>query len=481
MVMQASAHGATRSERLAPPVSGPARAAKAAALLGFDLVWLYAVALAAEGVVAGGAAGVHSAIAPLLAVSGISLFAAAGLYRPDRRPTLPVQALRIALCMLLLGGAVTASAFVVRPAGTLSPALGAVWAATSVAGTALARLVWYAAVHRHDQVATNPAFIVGTAETVRAVLVERDRHGDAGSEPVGVFLLSGTRGIGQIAGVPVLGRLADVPDAVRESGIETVLIAVPAMDHSSQETVLGTIAPLDVDGYLLLAELPPASLPDRGDSFGPFRALRVQARPLGEAEKLIKRGFDLLVGGLATLAAAPVLLLAAAAIKLETPGPVLFRQPRYGYNDALVTIYKFRTMYHTHTDTRARRATTRDDPRVTRVGSVLRRTSLDELPQLINVLQGRMAMVGPRPHAPESTAGGWYFRDAVASYAARHRVKPGITGAAQVSGWRGPTETLDKLERRVDHDLWYIHNWSLMLDLRILLRTPFALAGANTF
>ena len=305
MVMQVSAHGATRSERLAPPVSGPARAAKAAALLGFDLVWLYAVALAAEGVVAGGAAGVHSAIAPLLAVSGISLFAAAGLYRPDRRPTLPVQALRIALCMLLLGGAVTASAFIVRPAGTLSPALGAVWAATSVAGTALARLVWYAAVHRHDQVATNPAFIVGTAETVRAVLVERDRHGDAGSEPVGVFLLSGTRGIGQIAGVPVMGRLADVPDAVRNSGIETVLIAVPAMDHSSQETVLGTIAPLDVNGYLLLAELPPASLPDRGDSFGPFRALRVQARPLGEAEKLIKRGFDLLVGGLATLAAAP--------------------------------------------------------------------------------------------------------------------------------------------------------------------------------
>jgi exopolysaccharide biosynthesis polyprenyl glycosylphosphotransferase len=462
--------------------SGPVRAAKAVALLAFDAAWLYVAGLMGEVAVAGGTAAVRPVIAPLLVLSGVSLFAASGLYRPDSRPPMPTQAVRIGLCMLLLASAVMVANHLNQPAaGALPAGLAPAWAALGGAGAGLARLGWYLAVRHRPAAAANPAFIVGTLESVREVLAERDRDPDAATVPAGVFLLSGRRSLAQVAGVPVLGRLADLPDAVRESGVETVLIAVRASDQQSQETVLDALAPLDVDGHLLLTELLPASAADRHESFGPFRTVRVQARPLRDGDKLVKRIFDLVAGGIATLLAAPVLLAAAVAIKLDTPGPVLFRQPRYGYNDALVTIYKFRTMYHTAADTRARRATRPDDPRVTPVGRLLRRTSLDELPQLFNVLQGRMSMVGPRPHAPESMAGGWYFHDAVTSYAARHRVKPGITGAAQVSGWRGPTETQDKLERRVDYDLWYLHNWSLALDVRILLRTPFALMGANTF
>jgi len=158
-------------------------------------------------------------------------------------------------------------------------------------------------------------------------------------------------------------------------------------------------------------------------------------------------------------------------IKLDSPGPVLFRQPRLGFNNVMFTVYKFRTMQHGAADLLADKQTTRGDPRITRVGRILRKLSLDELPQLFNVLGGSMSLVGPRPHAPNTKAGDTLFHDAVAEYALRHRVKPGITGWAQVSGWRGETKTLEQIEQRVACDLYYIDNWSLKFDIRIIFLT----------
>jgi len=152
---------------------------------------------------------------------------------------------------------------------------------------------------------------------------------------------------------------------------------------------------------------------------------------------------------------------------------VLFRQKRYGFNNQLIEIFKFRTMYHDACDANAEQLTRRHDPRVTRLGAFLRRTSLDELPQFINVLRGEMSIVGPRPHALAAKAGGLLYQDAVRHYDARHRVKPGITGWAQVNGWRGETITTEQIARRVEHDLFYIENWSLLLDLKIIFRTVF--------
>jgi lipopolysaccharide/colanic/teichoic acid biosynthesis glycosyltransferase len=166
-----------------------------------------------------------------------------------------------------------------------------------------------------------------------------------------------------------------------------------------------------------------------------------------------------------------VLLLVAAAIKLDSPGPLLFRQRRIGFGNQPFECLKFRTMYHHMTDALADRQTTRGDPRITRVGKWLRRLSLDELPQLLNVLGGEMSIVGPRPHAPNTKAGDKLFQDTVADYARRHRVKPGITGWAQVNGWRGETSTEREIEQRVLHDLYYIQNWSLGWDFRILVLT----------
>ena len=167
----------------------------------------------------------------------------------------------------------------------------------------------------------------------------------------------------------------------------------------------------------------------------------------------------------------PVLLVISVAIKLDSRGPVLFRQKRYGFNNNLIDVYKFRTMYHDKQDDDAEKLTTRDDPRVTRVGAFLRRTSLDELPQFFNVLKGDMSVVGPRPHPIKAKAAGRLYDKVVQEYAMRHRVKPGITGWAQVNGWRGETDTEEKIMKRVEHDLYYIDNWSLLFDFRIILQT----------
>ena len=198
---------------------------------------------------------------------------------------------------------------------------------------------------------------------------------------------------------------------------------------------------------------------------------RASDLPLSRAALIVKRVEDIILSSMLLLLTAPLMLLVSLAIKLESRGPVLFRQPRHGLNGASITVYKFRTMYAHAEDTLAARQTLRGDPRVTRVGSFLRRHSIDELPQLLNVLAGIMSLVGPRPHAPATTAGGVSLEEAVPTYASRHRVKPGITGWAQVSGCRGNLDSVEKAVRRVEHDLYYIAHWSLMLDLRIIAMT----------
>ena len=168
-------------------------------------------------------------------------------------------------------------------------------------------------------------------------------------------------------------------------------------------------------------------------------------------------------------------LATAIAIRLESKGPVLFKQKRYGFNNELVEIWKFRSMHTDMSDANAAKLVTKDDPRVTRVGRFIRRTSIDELPQLFNVLKGELSLVGPRPHATQAKAASELYEQVVDGYFARHKVKPGITGWAQINGWRGETDTHDKIANRVKYDLEYIDRWSIWLDLRILIRTPFAL------
>lgn len=165
----------------------------------------------------------------------------------------------------------------------------------------------------------------------------------------------------------------------------------------------------------------------------------------------------------------------AIAIRMESRGPILFRQKRYGFNNELIEVLNFRSMYTDMCDATASKLVTKDDPRVTPIGRFIRKTSIDELPQLFNILSGELSLVGPRPHAVHAKAADRLYDEAVEGYFARHRVKPGITRWAQINGWRSETDTAEKIEKRVEYDLYYIENWSLIFDLFILARTPLAL------
>ena len=208
-------------------------------------------------------------------------------------------------------------------------------------------------------------------------------------------------------------------------------------------------------------------LNSRWQSVGNVQALSIYDTPFQGANNILKRIEDVVVSmGILTVLAIPMLCI-AAAVKLSSPGPAIFRQKRYGLDGKEITVYKFRSMSTQDNGSVVKQAT-KNDPRVTKLGAFLRRTSLDELPQFINVLQGRMSIVGPRPHA---VAHNEEYRKLITGYMLRHKVRPGITGWAQVNGLRGETDTLDKMAKRVEYDLDYMHRWSIPFDLKIILQT----------
>jgi Undecaprenyl-phosphate glucose phosphotransferase len=274
------------------------------------------------------------------------------------------------------------------------------------------------------------------------------------------------------AGVPVRGTVADLLACSREERIDVIAIALPlsAVDRirDIMEQLASSVADIVLTTSLDRLQPVPTS---RTDAIGRNPVVVVRQAPMKDWRALQKAALDYGVGIPALLLGIPVLLLVALLIKLDSPGPVLFRQPRLGFNNRLFTCFKFRSMYVNATDLLADKQTTRDDPRVTRVGRVIRKYSIDELPQIFNVLNGTMSLVGPRPHAPNTKAADQLFQDVVKKYALRHRVKPGITGWAQVNGWRGETATVEQIEQRVACDLYYIENWSLSFDVKIMIMT----------
>ncbi|CAH2604435.1 Exopolysaccharide biosynthesis polyprenyl glycosylphosphotransferase [Rhodovastum atsumiense] len=270
---------------------------------------------------------------------------------------------------------------------------------------------------------------------------------------------------------PHLGPVEHVFMLMRRGLVDRVVLAQPCTEEWRIGDLIMRLADYPVE-ICFVPDIPPIGpgigLPARGDA---IPLLPIAHPPLSGARGVVKRVEDLVIASVALVLCAIPMLAIALAIQLDSPGPVLFRQWRTGFGNRDFRMFKFRTMYHHMTDHEARQQTTRNDPRVTRVGAILRRTSLDELPQIFNVLRGEMSIVGPRPHAPGTRAAGRTFDEVVERYAARHRVRPGLTGLAQVRGLRGETRTEDRIIRRVESDLEYIDSWSLWLDLKILART----------
>lgn len=283
-----------------------------------------------------------------------------------------------------------------------------------------------------------------------------------------------------VAGHPKLGTVGDLVDYARRSRLDLVIFTLPITAEGRILQMLKQLWVLPVD-IRLSAHTNQLQFRPRSYSYiGSVPVLDVQDRPIADWDVVLKWLFDRVVGTLALIALSPVFVVTAIAIKLDSKGPVFFRQKRYGFNNELIEVFKFRSMYTDQCDATASRLVTKGDPRVTRVGRFIRKTSIDELPQLFNVVfKGNLSLVGPRPHAVHAKAVDRLYNDVVDGYFARHKVKPGITGWAQIKGWRGETDTEEKIQQRVAHDLYYIENWSVFFDLWILIKTPFSLLSTE--
>jgi Undecaprenyl-phosphate glucose phosphotransferase len=324
---------------------------------------------------------------------------------------------------------------------------------------------------------TRRTAIVGGGELGETLISQFKDQRDSDVRIVGLFDdRNDDRSPNTIGGQRKLGTVDDLVEFARRTRLDLVIFSLPISAETRILAMLQKLWVLPVD-IRLAAHINKLQFRPRSYSYlGNVPVLDVFDRPIADWDVVMKWLFDKIVGALILLFAAPVMALVALAIKLDSRGPVLFKQKRYGFNNELIEVYKFRSMYADKADATAAKLVTKNDPRVTRVGRFIRKTSLDELPQLFNVVfKGDLSLVGPRPHAVNAQAAQRLYDEAVDGYFARHRVKPGITGWAQVNGWRGETDTAEKIQARVEHDLYYIENWSLLLDLYIVASTPFAL------
>lgn len=319
------------------------------------------------------------------------------------------------------------------------------------------------------------ALIIGSDDLALrlADVLVNDRH-----EPLMGLVEAGTESLTADSRYPRLGKLEQIRQIIAEQGVRRLYIALPFSRMNEIERLYIDLLDVNVDVVWIpdLASL--VLLNQSVSSIGALPAIHLNECPLTAQHRgaFIKSVLDRSVALLAIVMLSPLLIGTAIAVKLSSPGPVLFKQQRHGWNGNIIKVWKFRSM-RVHQDTQVKQAT-REDPRITAVGRFIRRTSIDELPQLFNVLLGDMSLVGPRPHA---LAHNDYYADKITAYMARHRIKPGITGLAQISGARGETETIDKMAKRVEFDLKYISNWSVWLDIKILLKTPLSLVSKDIY
>ncbi|MDB5567601.1 MAG: undecaprenyl-phosphate glucose phosphotransferase [Tardiphaga sp.] len=323
--------------------------------------------------------------------------------------------------------------------------------------------------------------IVGADINGENLIKELNAQEDSDLQILGVFDdRNDKRSLETCAGSPKLGKVDDIIEFARRTRIDLVLFALPISAETRILEMLKKLWVLPVD-IRLSAHTNKLRFRPRSYSYlGKVPTLDVFEAPITDWDLVMKWLFDRIVGALILLAALPVMALVALAIKLDSPGPVLFRQKRFGFNNERIDVFKFRSLFHDQADPLAKTVVTKGDKRVTRVGRFIRKSSLDELPQLFNVVfKGNLSLVGPRPHAVQGKLQSQLFDEAVDGYFARHRVKPGITGWAQVNGWRGEVDSEEKIQKRVEFDLYYIENWSVLFDVYILLKTPVSLMTKN--
>jgi Undecaprenyl-phosphate glucose phosphotransferase len=360
--------------------------------------------------------------------------------------------------------------------GTLSE-YSRVWVATSACAwfvlllanrLILTRMIYRA---RMANMLDESIIVVGANERAELIVNAIKRNSHANIRVLGVFDDRVERGIPASLRQHMLGSTCTMLDYIRTNPVDRVVVALPWLATERVEALLKKLRTVPVRIDLVpnnvVWQFPSINM----ERLAGVPVLTIANSRIGEQMGRLKRIEDLVISSILLALVSPVLAIVALAIKFDSPGPVIFKQRRHGFNNQEFEVWKFRSMKFDDCASAEVKQATRFDSRVTRVGGFLRRSSLDELPQLFNVLFGHMSIVGPRPHAIKHNL---EFGAIISEYYARHNVKPGITGWAQVNGFRGETDTLDKMQRRVEHDLHYIEHWSLTLDLKILVMTAFS-------
>ncbi|WP_062211094.1 undecaprenyl-phosphate glucose phosphotransferase [Aureimonas sp. AU12] len=426
------------------------------------------VALALAAVVAG------------LCIISIELFQGYDLVQLRSRRT---QIARMATGLLLTASVFAGGALSIGAPLDLTARWAAIWLGLSAGVLALARTVLGQRIRvwARNGVMERRAVLVGGGTAAEAFIRSLEKQADSDIRICGIFDdRDDDRSPPIVAGYPKLGSVAELTEFARLARIEMLIVTLPL---SAEKRILAIlkelwVLPLDIRVSALSANL--RFRPRSYSYVGSVPLVDVFDRPLADWDLIAKRVLDVTVGSVALLLLSPIMLATALAIKVDTPGPVFFRQKRHGFNNQVINVWKFRSLRHDMADPTARKLVTKDDPRVTKVGRFIRRTSIDELPQLFNVITGELALVGPRPHAVHArSSADATFTEIVDGYFGRHKVKPGITGWAQIKGWRGEIDNDLKLQKRFEHDLYYIENWSILMDVAILAKTPMSLLKSD--
>ncbi len=324
------------------------------------------------------------------------------------------------------------------------------------------------------------AVVVGGGEPAKQLIRALEHQPENDIRICGIFDdRNESRSPVMIAGYPKLGTVDELVEFARLARLDMLIISLPMAAEARIMHLLKKLWVLPLDIRLAAHANKLHFRPRAYSHVGSVPMLDIFDKPIRDWDSVAKRVFDVVFSVIALTLLWPVMVATAIAIKLDSPGPVFFVQKRHGFNNETINVLKFRSMYTNMSDPTAKNAVTKGDPRVTKVGRFIRKTSIDELPQFFNVLRGQLSLVGPRPHAVEAQTRDRRFGDVVEGYFARHRVKPGVTGWAQINGWRGEIDNDEKIKLRTAFDLYYIENWSLLFDLKILFLTPIRLLNTE--
>lgn len=453
----------------------PATVSVTAAIADLSLVLAGTAAAAwtySDGAVSGASSGwfMTAILAAILFVGG---FERIGGYRLRYLRNLSWQTTRTAMSWGATASCLLLIAFVGQRTGISARTPGLLWLAAVAAALVVRAYSFYVALTRWGgsrRLARN-VVVVGAGAEGRHLIRRLQASDDHDIIIRGVFDDEAEGLPASISGVEVLGTTDDLIKFARLNTIEEVIVALPLSADRKLKQVCDKMKALAIDVRVSIEPLAETVQARRASYVDGIPVLEVVDRPLKNWDGAIKCLVDKTLAIVLLVLFGPLMVIVTLLIKISSPGPVLFVQERFGFNGEIIRVLKFRTMRNDRGDLSGAQRTVRNDPRVTWLGRILRSLSLDELPQLINVVRGDMSIVGPRPHAVQMKVGGRLYADAVEHYAQRHKVKPGITGWAQINGLRGEVDTLDKGRARVVHDLYYIEHWSLWLDLRILIRT----------